>query len=125
MARYIAKEEMLNEVIKSKEKGQITNRLAEMFLQLVERYSRNYNWRGYSYVDDMRGEALANLCRYWDRFDHKTGQNPFSYYTQMVANSFKLYLSHEHKIRKNKDTFAEAYGLDTSFAHQHEHEALP
>lgn len=37
--------------------GKITNRLAQMFLLLVERYSRRGNWRGYCVSDDT--EALT------------------------------------------------------------------
>jgi hypothetical protein len=39
-------------------RGQISHRLAVMFMMLVDRYSRRSNWRGYTYLDEMKSHAL-------------------------------------------------------------------
>ena len=41
--------------------GEISNKLAKMFIMLVQRYSQKSNWRGYTYLDEMRGNALLQL----------------------------------------------------------------
>ena len=43
--------------------GAITNNLAKMFIKLCERYSMRSNWRGYTYVDEMRSHALLQLSQ--------------------------------------------------------------
>ena len=42
--------------------GKITAVLATMYIKLVERYSQRSNWRGYTYIDEMRGQALLQLA---------------------------------------------------------------
>jgi hypothetical protein len=66
--------------------GKITNRLATMFLLLVDQYSRRGNWRGYSYVSDMRGQALVQLSQVGLQFDESRSDNPFAWYTQIIKN---------------------------------------
>jgi hypothetical protein len=40
--------------------GAMTDKLAVMYMLLVERYSQRSNWRGYTYLDEMeRSESLA------------------------------------------------------------------
>ena len=41
--------------------GAMTDKLARMFMLLVERYSQRSNWRGYTYVDEMKGQSLLQL----------------------------------------------------------------
>jgi DNA primase len=57
-----------------------------MFLLLVEQYSRRGNWRGYSYVSDMRGQALVQLSQVGLQFDESRSDNPFAWYTQIIKN---------------------------------------
>ena len=42
-----------------------TKTLARMYIKLCERYSMRGNWRGYTYVDEMRGQALLQLSTNW------------------------------------------------------------
>ena len=42
----------------SKDHGIMTNKLAHMFIKLCERYATRSNWRGYTYNEEMRGQAL-------------------------------------------------------------------
>ncbi len=62
----------------SQEHGKITNKLALMFMKLVERYSQRANWRGYTYVDEMRSQALLQLSLVGLQFDESRSDNPFA-----------------------------------------------
>ena len=53
----------------SKEHGNMTRRLAEMFIKLCERYATRSNWRGYTYNEEMRGQALLQLSQIGLQFD--------------------------------------------------------
>lgn len=70
----------------SPHKGQMTRRLAEMFMLLVERYSTRGNWRAYSYLSEMRGLALLQLSQVGLQFDESKSDNPFAFYTTAVRN---------------------------------------
>ena len=73
------------------EGGKVTNKLANMYMQLCDRYSMRYNWRGYTYVDEMRGQALLQLAQIGLQFDESKSDNPFAYYTAAITNSFTGY----------------------------------
>ena len=42
----------------SKDHGRITENLGKMYIKLSERYAQRSNWRGYTYVEEMRGQAV-------------------------------------------------------------------
>ena len=103
-----------------KDHGQITNRLGAMFLKLCERYSLRSNWRGYSYVDEMRGQALIQLTQIALQFDEGKSQNPFAYYTAAVTNSFTRVLNVEKRQRDIRDDMLQHSGQMPSWTRQME-----
>jgi len=102
----------------NKDYGQITNRLGAMFLKLCERYSLRSNWRGYSYVDEMRGQALIQLTQIALQFDEGKSQNPFAYYTAAVTNSFTRVLNVEKRQRDIRDDMLQETGQTPSWTRQ-------
>ena len=81
----------------SKEHGRITENLGRMFIKLSERYAQRSNWRGYTYVEEMRGQAILQLSQIGLQFDESKSENPFAYYTAAVTNSFTRILNLEKK----------------------------
>ena len=63
----------------SKDHGQMTNDLARMFIKLCERYATRGNVRGYTYNDEMRGQAILQLTQIGLQFDESKSDNPFAY----------------------------------------------
>ena len=103
----------------SKDHGQITNKLAMMYLKLCEKYSLRFNWRGYTYVDEMRGAAVLQLTYVGLRFNEAKSQNPFAYYTAAVNNSFCRVLNTEKRVQNIRDDILEMNNLAPSFTRQH------
>lgn len=100
--------------------GHLTNRLGAMFLKLCERYSLRSNWRGYSYVEEMRGQALIQLTQIALQFDESKSQNPFAYYTAACSNSFTRILNTEKRQRDIRDDMLQEYGQAPSWTRQME-----
>ena len=71
----------------SKDHGKATNKLALMWMKLCDRYATRGNVRGYTYNDEMRGQAILQLAQIGLQFDESKSQNPFAYYTAAVTNS--------------------------------------
>ena len=101
-----------------KDKGRITANLARMFIKLCERYSSRSNWRGYTYVDEMRGQALLQLSMIGLQFDESKSQNPFAYYTAAITNSFTRVLNLEKRTQHIRDDILESNNLNPSFTRQ-------
>lgn len=103
----------------SREHGKMTRRLAEMFIKLCERYATRSNWRGYSYNEEMRGQALLQLSQIGLQFDESKSQNPFAYYTAAITNSFTRILNIEKKMHNIRDDILEINGLNPSWSRQY------
>lgn len=99
-------------------RGKITNKLGTMFLKLVERYSHRANWRGYSYVDEMRGQALVQLSQVGLQFNEAKSDNPFAYYTTAVMNSFTRVLNLEKQNQTIRDNLLIEHGHLPSYSRQ-------
>ena len=99
--------------------GDMTRRLAEMFIKLCERYATRSNWRGYSYNEEMRGQALLQLSQIGLQFDESKSQNPFAYYTAAITNSFTRILNIEKKMHNIRDDILELNGLNPSWSRQY------
>lgn len=102
----------------SREHGSMTRRLAEMFIKLCERYATRSNWRGYSYNEEMRGQALLQLSQIGLQFDESKSQNPFAYYTAAITNSFTRILNIEKKNHNIRDDLLEINNLNPSWNRQ-------
>jgi len=104
----------------SKSHGKITEELGRMFLKLADRYGTRSNWRGYTYNDEMRGQAVLQLSQIGLQFDESKSENPFAYYTAAVTNSFTRVLNIEKKNQNIRDDILQDNGLNPSFTRQNE-----
>jgi len=102
----------------SKDHGNMTRKLATMFIKLCERYATRSNWRGYTYNEEMRGQALLQLSQIGLQFDESKSQNPFAYYTAAITNSFTRILNLEKKNQNIRDDMLEMNGLNPSWTRQ-------
>jgi hypothetical protein len=108
-----------------KDAGQITNTLAKMMLKLCERYATRGNVRGYTYNDEMKGQAILQLTQIGLQFDESKSDNPFAYFTAAVTNSFVRVINIEKRNQNIRDDVLEMNGMNPSYSRTGagEHEA--
>ena len=102
----------------SKTNGQATNELALMWMKLCERYATRGNVRGYTYNDEMRGQAILQLAQIGLQFDESKSNNPFAYYTAAVTNSFVRIINIEKRNQNIRDDILEMNGMNPSWTRQ-------
>ena len=102
----------------SKDHGQITDKLARIYIMMCEKYAMKYNWRGYTYNDEMRSSGILQLTYVGLRFNEAKSVNPFSYFTQVITNSFLRILNIEKKGQNLRDDILELNGLSPSYTRQ-------
>ena len=102
----------------SMDHGRLTNKLGQMFKLLVEKYAQRSNWRGYSYVDEMKGHALLQLSQWALQFDEYRSDNPFAYYTASMSTGFTRVLNLEKRNQDIRDDLLIASGASPSFSRQ-------
>jgi hypothetical protein len=101
-----------------REHGAMTRKLATMFMKLCERYATRSNWRGYTYNDEMRSQALLQLSQIGLQFDESKSQNPFAYYTAAITNSFTRVLNIEKRNQNLRDDILQMNNLNPSYTRQ-------
>lgn len=102
----------------SKDHGQMTDNLARMFLKLCDRYATRGNVRGYTYNDEMKGQAILQLTQIGLQFDESKSDNPFAYYTAAVTNSFVRIINIEKRNQNIRDDILEMNGMNPSWSRQ-------
>ena len=99
----------------NKDHGQITNTLARMYIKLCERYATRGNVRGYTYNDEMKGQAILQLTQIGLQFDESKSNNPFAYFTAAVTNSFVRIINLEKRNQNIRDDLLEINGMNPSY----------
>lgn len=100
----------------NKDHGQITNTLARMYIKLCERYATRGNVRGYTYNDEMKGQAILQLTQIGLQFDESKSNNPFAYFTAAVTNSFVRIINIEKRNQVIRDDLLEMNGMNPSYS---------
>lgn len=98
--------------------GKATEKLARMWMKLCERYATRGNVRGYTYNDEMRGQAILQLAQIGLQFDESKSNNPFAYYTAAVTNSFVRIINIEKRNQNIRDDILEMNDLSPSYTRQ-------
>lgn len=86
-----------------------TRRLGEIVVLTVDRVATQTKFRHYTYLDDMKAEAIYQSIKGITKFDltktNEAGQksSSFSYLTQIITNAFRQILKKEKKNREIKD----------------------
>lgn len=106
----------------SHQHGKATDKLALMWLKLVDRYATRGNVRGYTYNDEMKGQAILQLAQIGLQFDESKSDNPFAYYTAAVTNSFVRVINIEKRNQNIRDDILEMNDLNPSYTRQNQGE---
>jgi hypothetical protein len=95
--------------------GQASERLGEIFIDLVENYATKSNFSGYTYLEEMKSRAIFFLLRYSPSFNPEKSKNAFAYCTQIVKNAFIQVIKKEKKRSEAKKQFVEDYYRNKDF----------
>lgn len=106
---YVTNSELLSEIVKFKESGIMSNELGKMLLTISTHYSTKSNFSGYTWRQDMISESVFTCVKYLKNFNPEKSTNAFAYITQIIKNSFKLYITEQKKHSKIKDVCYKGY----------------
>lgn len=96
-------------ILDAESKTYCANRLGEIVVLTVDRVATQTKFRHYTYLDDMKAEAIYQSIKGITKFDltktNEAGQksSSFSYLTQIITNAFRQILKKEKKNREIKD----------------------
>ena len=102
--------------------GKISNRMGVMFMKLVDNYARIGKFRSYSYLEEMKGNALQHLVSIALKFDESKSENPFGFYSISIKHCFVRVLNLEKRVQEIRDDLLISYGAAPSITRQIDHE---
>jgi len=84
--------------------------ISECIVLIPTRLASKGNFSGYSFKDDMIGDAIENIVQYYRNFNPEKSKNPFAYFTQIAYYAFLRRIIREkrqsyikHKLIQNSD----------------------
>jgi len=101
---YVNNKEMLEEFRKYKETGKISNELGDMFVKIAKNLANKPNFIGYTWKEEMIGEAVLTCIKYSKNFDPDKSNNPFGYISRFCYNAFVEYIKKQKKHSSIKET---------------------
>ena len=84
-------------VADGKQTPRVSNYIGECVWLIANRLSTNRNFIGYTYRDEMIGDAIENCLRYIHNFNPEKSNNPFAYFTQIMYYAFLRRIDREKK----------------------------
>lgn len=101
---YLNNKDLYNEIVKSKEQGQLTREAEKMLILLAERAIRKMTYVDSADRDDCLQFALLDLLKYWKNFNPKY-TNAFAYFTEIAKRGYAKGWNKIHP-QKYKDTMS-------------------
>lgn len=103
MKRYIQTCETDENGRHIKGSGHISEELGMMISRIAKRYAGKGNFSGYTWKEDMIGDAIYTCIKYMHNFNPEKSNNPFAYFTQICHNAFINYIKRQKKHSDIKD----------------------
>lgn len=91
-----------------KEPPRVNEYIGECIWLIANRLSTNRNFVGYTYRDEMIGDAIENCLRYLHNFDPDKSKNPFAYFTQIMYYAFLRRIDKEKRQTYTKYKLTES-----------------
>ena len=107
---YVDNERFYNEIVEykkkckialaeGKEKPVLSDYIGKCIFLIAENLAHKPRFMNYSFVDEMKSDAIENCLMYFDNFDSDKYSNPFAYFTQIIYYAFHRRINKEEKNR--------------------------
>lgn len=122
---YLSNKEMYAEIVRCQEEAEISDKLGRMFMLLARNYATKPNFNGYSYVDEMISSGILACVNAFMKFDPEKSNNPFSYFTRVIHNSFIYILNKERRSQEIRDVMLQENDMSPSSSYIERHKDDP
>ena len=107
---YVDNEKFYNEIVEYKKKCKVAEKegkqkpilseyIGKCIFLIAENLAHKPRFMNYSFVDEMKSDAIENCLMYFDNFDSDKYSNPFAYFTQIIYYAFHRRINKEEKNR--------------------------
>lgn len=85
---HVKNADLRNEIIKCKEKDELTKEALDMFMLMAKKFSTKLNYVYPEDREDCIAFAVMDCYQYWRGYDPTKSPNAFAYYTQIIKHGF-------------------------------------
>ena len=89
----------------------IPDYMATCLMLIAKNLANKPNFYGYTFKDEMIGDAIENCIMYFHNFDPDKSSNPFAYFTQIIYYAFLRRIQKEKKQLYVKYKSYEQFGV--------------
>lgn len=112
MANYINPKELYDEILISKQNGELTPNALRMLDKMVKEISKIFKYKIEEDREDCQAFAMEDVIRYWDRFNPEKSNNAFAFYTQLIKNGSAKGWRRLYPIKSSlKISISKEYGI--------------
>ena len=112
MAQYVNNRELLEAIVISKERGQLTPEALKMLDRMVKEISKVFKYKMEEDREDCQAFAWEDVIKYWDRFNPEKSNNAFAFYTQMIKHGYAKGWRRLYPIKSSlKISISKEYGV--------------
>lgn len=86
MAVYVSGKELFEEIVKSKERGELTPRSIFLLQKMIKEISKIFTYSREEDKEDCMAFAMFDVLLYWNRFNPEKSTNAFAFFTQTIKN---------------------------------------
>ncbi len=90
---------------------QIPYYVAKSFIDIADGIGKLKSYRNYSFLNEMKGDAILNCMLYYHNFNYRKYSNPFAYFSQFTRWAFHRFIKREAKAQYVKYKIASNAGL--------------
>lgn len=88
MKIYVKNADLRAELIKSKEKDELTPEALDMFILMANRFSRKFTYYHEEDREDCISFAIMDCYLYWKGYNPEKSSNAFAYISQIIKNGY-------------------------------------
>jgi hypothetical protein len=85
--------------------------IGKCFKDIADGIGKLKSYAGYSFLEEMKSDAIINCLEYYHNFDPKNYNNPFGYFSQYVRWAFHRRIAYEQKKQYIKYKIAANSGI--------------
>ena len=85
--------------------------VGKSFKDIADGIGKLKSYRNYSFLNEMKGDAILNCMLYYHNFNYRKYKNPFAYFSQFTRWAFHRFIKREAKAQYVKYKIAANAGL--------------
>lgn len=94
--------------------------IGECILVMANRLAQRGNFYGYTYKEDMVGDAIESCLRYLHNFNPTKSTNAFAYITQIIYNAFVRRIQKERRVTFTKAKLIKEHAIAGFDLHEYD-----